>query len=177
MVASLQSPVLFTIARDLGQMQVELFVDEADIGALREGQAVEFRVAAHPSRVFAGEIAQLRLAPLLIQNVVTYVAILAVPNPELLLRPGLTAMVRVKIEERSGVLRLPNAALRFRPLRGETVAKAGDARSAPRNSAIVHVEGKPGLREVMIETGLADERFTEIRAGLAAQDLVVTGYR
>ncbi len=176
-VASLQSPVLFTIARDLSEMQVELFVDEADIGSLREGQAVEFRVAAHPSRFFVGEIAQLRLAPLLIQNVVTYVAILAVSNSERLLRPGLTAMVRVKIEEREGVPRLPNAALRFRPQRGETVTKFGGGRSALRNSALVHVQMRSGLREVMVETGLVDERFTEIRAGLAAEDVVVAGYR
>ena len=176
-VASLQSPVLFTIAQDISQMQVELFVDEADIGVLREGQAVEFRVAAHPSRVFIGEIAQLRLAPLLIQNVVTYVAILAVANTERLLRPGLTAMVRVKIEERDGVLRLPNAALRFRPQRGEIVAKTGEPRAAARNSATVFVQGKSGLREITIETGLADERFTEIRAGLAAEDAVILGYR
>ncbi|MBL8702091.1 MAG: efflux RND transporter periplasmic adaptor subunit [Alphaproteobacteria bacterium] len=175
--ASLQAPVLFTIAQDLGQMQLELFVDEADVGSLREGQAVDFRVAAFPGRSFSGEIQQLRLAPLLIQNVVTYIAIISAANPERLLRPGMTATVRVKVDERERVPRLPNAALRFRPQRGEAVAKVDGARTTTRNTAIVHVDSQQGLREVLVETGLADERFTEIKGGLPADASVVTGYR
>ncbi|MBM3525948.1 MAG: HlyD family efflux transporter periplasmic adaptor subunit, partial [Alphaproteobacteria bacterium] len=175
--ASLQAPVLFTIAQDLSQMQVELFVDEADVGALREGQKVEFRVAAFPGRLFTGEIAQLRLAPLLIQNVVTYIAIIAAPNPDRALRPGMTATVRVKIEEKPSASRLPNAALRFRPARGEAVARLDGLRPTGRGGGVVHVETPQGLREVAVELGLSDELFTEIRSGLAAGDAVVVGYR
>lgn len=175
--ASLQAPILFTIAQDLSQMQVELFIDEADVGALREGQAVEFRVAAFPGRLFGGEIAQLRLAPLLIQNVVTYIAIISAANPERLLRPGMTATVRVKVDERDRVPRLPNAALRFRAQRGEAVTKLDAARPTGRNNAVVHVDTPQGLRETLVELGLADERFTEIKSGLAPTDTVVLGYR
>lgn len=175
-VASLQSPVLFTIARDIEEMRIELFVDEADIGSLREGQRVEFRVAAHPGRVFTGEIIQLRLAPMLIQNVVTYVAMLSAPNPERLLRPGMTATVRVDVEERADVPRLPNAALRFRPQREEKVEKLSGRRPGGR-TGVVHVETRDGLREVAVDLGLVDDRFTEIRGGLPPGASVVTGYR
>jgi HlyD family secretion protein len=174
--ASLQAPVLFTIARDIEEMRIELFVDEADIGSLREGQRVEFRVAAHAGRVFAGEIIQLRLAPMLIQNVVTYVAMLSAPNPERLLRPGMTATVRVDVEERADVLRVPNAALRFRPQREERVDKLPGRRPGGR-TGVVHVETREGLREVAVDLGLVDERFTEIRGGLDPGAVVVTGYR
>ncbi len=174
--ASLQSPILFTIARDIDEMRIELFVDEADIGALREGQRVEFRVAAFPGRSFAGAIVQLRLAPMLIQNVVTYVAMLSAPNPERLLRPGMTATVRVDVEARSDVLRVPNAALRFRPEREEKVERLVGRRPGGR-VGVVHVETREGLREVAVDLGLADARFTEIRGGLDTGTAVVTGYR
>jgi HlyD family secretion protein len=174
--ASLQSPILFTIARDIDEMLIELFVDEADVGVLREGQKVEFRVAAFPGRTFNGAIAQLRLAPMLIQNVVTYVAMLSVPNADRLLRPGMTATVRVDVEERADVPRLPNAALRFRPQREERVEKLPGRRPGGR-TGVVHVEAGDGLREVAVDLGLVDDRYTEIRGGLPPGAAVVTGYR
>jgi HlyD family secretion protein len=124
--ASLQAPTLFTIAEDLTRMQVEAAVDEADIGRLREGMPVAFTVDAFPGQTFRGEIVQIRKAPQVVQNVVTYTTVVAVPNPERKLMPGMTANVRVQVERRDDVVRIPNAALRFRPP-GEAGADAGAA--------------------------------------------------
>ena len=113
--ASFQAPTLFTIARDLTKMQVSTNIDEADIGGLRVGQAANFTVDAFPDDSFHGVVSQIRLAPQTVQNVVTYPVIIDVDNPEGRLRPGMTANVSVPVDERKDVLRVPNAALRFRP--------------------------------------------------------------
>jgi HlyD family secretion protein len=113
--ASLQSPTLFIIAADLTKMQVNASIDEADVGRIRPGQAVTFRVDAYPGQQFEGAVAQIRLQPVVVQNVTTYGTIINVPNPELKLKPGMTANLRVQIATRSDVLRVPNAAIRFRP--------------------------------------------------------------
>src|SRR5262245_46269675 len=113
--ASLQAPTLFTIAEDLTRMQVETAVDEADIGRLREGMAASFTVDAFSGRTFRGEIVQIRKAPQVVQNVVTYTTVIAVANPDRILMPGMTANVRIQVDRRDDTLRVPNAALRFRP--------------------------------------------------------------
>jgi len=113
--ASLQSPTLFIIAADLTKMQVNANIDEADVGRIRPGQHVTFRVDAYPTDEFAGTVAQIRLQPVVVQNVTTYGTVIDVPNPELKLKPGMTANVKVEIARRADVLRIPNAALRFRP--------------------------------------------------------------
>jgi len=113
--ASLQAPVLFTIARDLRDMQVEAAIDEADVGRLKAGQAATFTVDAFPRRTFSGEIRQIRKSPQTVQNVVSYTVIISAANPDLALLPGMTANVRVVVEQRENVLKVPNAALRFRP--------------------------------------------------------------
>jgi HlyD family secretion protein len=113
--ASLQAPVLFTIARDLRDMQVEAAIDEADVGRLRPGQTASFTVDAFPRRTFSGEIRQIRKSPQTVQNVVSYTVVISAANPDLALLPGMTANVRVVVEQRDGVLKVPNAALRFRP--------------------------------------------------------------
>ena len=113
--ASLQSPTLFIIAADLTKMQVNANIDEADVGRIRPAQHVTFRVDAYPSEEFAGTVAQIRLQPVVVQNVTTYGTVIDVPNPELKLKPGMTANVKIEIARRSDVLRIPNAALRFRP--------------------------------------------------------------
>lgn len=113
--ASLQSPTLFIIAADLTKMQVNASIDEADVGRIRPGQTVTFRVDAYPGQEFEGSVAQIRLQPVVVQNVTTYATIINVPNPELKLKPGMTANLRVQIATRSDVLRVPNAAIRFRP--------------------------------------------------------------
>ena len=113
--ASLQAPVLFVIANDLARMQVLASVDEADVGRVREGAEVTFRVDAFPDRTFRGRVEQVRLQPTVVQNVVTYNAIISVDNPGQILMPGMTATVSVVSEKRESVVRVPAAALRFRP--------------------------------------------------------------
>jgi HlyD family secretion protein len=113
--ASLQAPVLFVIANDLDQMQVNASIDEADIGRVKTGQDVTFRVDAFPDQAFKGRLEQVRLQPVVAQNVVTYNTIVAVDNKGQRLMPGMTATVSVVIEERKDAVRVPAAALRFRP--------------------------------------------------------------
>jgi len=120
--ASLQAPVLFTIAQDLRDMQVEASIDEADVGRLRVGQQAGFTVDAFPRRNFSGEIKQIRKSPVNVQNVISYTVVISAANPDQSLLPGMTANVRVVVDRRDSVLKVANAALRFRPL------GAGDAK-------------------------------------------------
>jgi HlyD family secretion protein len=114
--ASMNAPVLYQIAADLTKMQVLANIDEADVGKIRPGQRVEFRVDAYPIDVFTGMVQQVRLQPTVVQNVVVYSTVIAVPNPQLKLKPGMTASpVTIEIARKSDVLRVPAAATRFRP--------------------------------------------------------------
>ena len=113
--ASFQAPVLFVIANDLAKMRVNAAIDEADVGRIEPAQEVSFRVDAYPDRTFAGRIEQVRLQPTTVQNVVTYNTIISVDNAELKLRPGMTATVSVIVHRADDALRIPTAALRFRP--------------------------------------------------------------
>jgi HlyD family secretion protein len=125
--ASLQAPVLFTIAQDLRDMQVEAAIDEADVGRLRVGMPASFAVDAFPRRSFAGEIVQIRKSPLNVQNVVSYTVVISAANPDLALLPGMTANVRVAVENRASALKVPNAALRWRPAGAVEVKAPNDA--------------------------------------------------
>ena len=129
--ASLSTPTLFSIAKDLTDMQIETSVDEADIARVKEGQEVEFTVDAHRGTVFPGTVKQVRIAPGTTDNVVTYPVIISVANPELKLKPGMTANVSVITERRTGVLRVPMAALRFSPPPTDTPAAAATATTSP----------------------------------------------
>jgi HlyD family secretion protein len=113
--ASLQAPTLFTIAKDLTRMQVDTNVSEADVGRVTVGQDATFTVDAYPGRIFRGKVFEVRNAPIIVQNVVTYDVVIQVDNKDLNLKPGMTANVSVMIAHREGVLKIPNAALRFRP--------------------------------------------------------------
>ena len=113
--ASMQAPTLFIIAADLTKMQVNANIDEADVGRIRPNQNVTFRVDAYPGEEFQGSVSQIRLQPVVVQNVTTYGTIINVPNADLKLKPGMTANLRVQIARRPDVLRIANAALRFRP--------------------------------------------------------------
>ncbi len=113
--ASMQAPTIFVIAADLTKMQVNASVDEADVGRIRPGQHVTFRVDAYPAEDFVGTVSQVRLQPVVVQNVTTYGTIIDVPNDQLKLKPGMTANLKVEIAHRPDVLRIPNASLRFRP--------------------------------------------------------------
>lgn len=113
--ASMQAPTLFVLAADLTKMQVVADIDESDVGRIRPGQRVSFQVDAYPAEDFAGTVSQVRLQPQVVQNVVTYATVIDVPNGQLKLKPGMTANVSIEIAHRENVLRVPNAALRFRP--------------------------------------------------------------
>ncbi len=113
--ASMQAPTLFIIAADLTKMQVNANIDEADVGRIRPGQHVTFKVDAYPTDTFEGTVSQIRLQPVVVSNVTTYGTVIDVPNAQLKLKPGMTANVKVEIAKRSDVLRVPAAALRFRP--------------------------------------------------------------
>jgi HlyD family secretion protein len=125
--ASLQAPVLFTIARDLRDMQVEAAIDEADVGRLRVGLPATFAVDAFPRRSFQGEIRQIRKSPQNVQNVVSYTVVISAQNPDMALLPGMTANVRIVVEHRASALKVPNAALRWRPAGAADAREPGDA--------------------------------------------------
>src|SRR6266404_2951702 len=113
--ASMNAPVLFIIANDLSKMQIDANVSEADVGAVEERQPVSFTVDAFPSRTFVGKVVQIRNSPITVQNVVTYDTVIGVDNPDLKLKPGMTATLSITTAQRNGVLRIPNGALRFKP--------------------------------------------------------------
>lgn len=125
--ASFNTPTLFQIANDLRNMQIEAMVSEADVGGVEEGQPVRFTVDAFPSRQFRGTVRQVRFAPSTNQNVVNYTTVVSVNNADLKLRPGMTANASIITAQRSGVLRIPNAALRFRPPENAVVQGRGPA--------------------------------------------------
>lgn len=178
--ASLQSPVLFTIAETLTKMQVETSVDEADIGRLAESMAASFTVDSLPGRTFEGSIRQIRKSPQVVQNVVTYTVVIAADNPDLKLLPGMTANVRIIVERRANALKLPNAALRFRAPAGAPV-QAADGASQP-TAATSNAGPAPGpagniqaVRERLIrdlalsesQIQALDAAFAEFRSQLA----------
>lgn len=173
--ASLSAPTLFQIANDLTRMQINAYVAEADIGRVEAGQEVEFTVDAFPQRTFRGQVAQVRNAPTTVQNVVTYDTMIAVHNADLQLKPGMTANVSIIITRRSAVLRLPNAALRFRlPDNGAAAATRGRRTGGASRTRTVYrlVNGQP--EPVAVQTGISDGIHTEVLDGLQEQDLVIT---
>jgi HlyD family secretion protein len=145
--ASLQAPTLFLIADDLRRMEIAANIDEADVGRVREGQRVTFTVNAYPGRTFEGRVKQLRLGSQTVQNVVIYTAIISVENPRLELKPGMTANLRIETERRDDVVRVPNAALRWRP----PSAPAEIAAPAPLAPEQAQQGGAAAIRRVMQE--------------------------
>ncbi len=127
--ASFSSPTLFTIGEDLTKMQVNTNIDEADVGRIKTGMEAAFTVDAYPGETFSGTISQIRLAATTVQNVVTYNAIIDVPNPQLKLKPGMTANVKILIEKAEKVLKFPNSALRFKPSLSDLEMEAAFKRS------------------------------------------------
>jgi len=203
--ASMSAPTLFVLARDLTRMQVNAKIDEADIGRIQPGQAVEFAVDAYTGEKFTGQVRQVRLQPVVEQNVVSYVTVVDVPNPELKLKPGMTATVTVEIARADEALRVPTGALRFRPTAelftalGQQVPPErgpGDARTArggnrpvpapemrrnrdasPRmGRTAVWVLREGQLRRVPVQTSTSDGVVTAVVGGeLNEGDQVVTG--
>jgi HlyD family secretion protein len=167
-----EAKALFKIANDLREMEVHGKIDEADIGRVKPGQKVGFTVDAYPSRVFAGRVVQVRMSPEVVQNVVTYTVIISAPNPERVLLPGMTASLRIVIDESVDVLKLPSQALRFWP-KEELVA----AESSGHGSATVWVIGNDGRPSpVPVTVGLSDSNWRELRSGpLSEGQAVIVG--
>ncbi len=168
--ASFQTPTLFVIAEDLTKMQVNANVSEADIGTVRAEQTATFSVDAYPERGFTGVVSQVRNAPLNVQNVITYDVVIAADNTDLALRPGMTANVDIVTGRREQVLRVPTAALRFRP-----PAVEGEAVAAPAGAAVWRlVDDAP--EPVSVTPGLTDDSYTEVHgSALREGDAVIVG--
>ena len=168
--ASLEAPTLFTLAQDLRQMEVHANIDEADIGRIRLGQRATFTVDAYPQHTFSGVVTEIRKAPELIQNVVTYTVVLSTQNPDLVLLPGMTALVNVVVDEAKDVLNVPNAALRFQPPE-DRVAGAVAGRAV----VWIHHAGEAPI-PVDVVLGRTNESATEIVAdSLRAGQQVIVG--
>ena len=174
--ASFQAPKIFTLAESLSHMQVEATIDEADIGQLKEGQDATFNVDAYPEKTFTGKVAQVRMEPVTVQNVVTYTIIIKLPNPGNLLRPGMTAEVNVCVGSRSDALRLPNAALRYRPTIPQGEEGAAEAPAASDTDRIWVPGAGNHPRPVDVKVGISNGQYSEILAGaLKEGDPVIIG--
>jgi HlyD family secretion protein len=203
--ASLQAPTLFLIAQDLTKMQVDTNVDEADVGRVALDQEATFTVDSHPGQVFRGRVVQIRQAPQVVQNVVTYDTVVAVGNPELKLMPGMTANVKILVARREGTLLVPNAAFRVRVDGAAPAAAAGSpGQRGAQGMAGGRPPGAPGMGpgrgadpgtkgtpdagkqriwvlqdgkavERMLRTGLSDGQKTEILEGLQEGEPVIVG--
>ena len=174
--ASFQTPTLFLVAKDLTKMQVDTNLSESDVGGVREGQNASFTVDAYPRRTFNGTVAQVRQAPITVQNVVTYDVVVNVSNPELLLKPGMTANVTIVTDRVDNVLRVPLQALRFSPYRKAYAHLAAVEQGGTRHEgAAVWVQDKSGLRRVAITRGIDDGTYVQVIGGkLTAGEVVVT---
>jgi len=202
--ASFQAPTLFTIAEDLTKMQVQADVDQSDISRVSVGQTARFTVDAYADEPFSGQISQIRLNATQNQNVITYPVMIDVPNPDAKLKPKMTADVTIEVARVSDVLRVPNAALRFRPIETATTAGSGGNAGASKQGRqqggsgfskaaealgqaaggsptkrgqtvyVLDASGEP--KATQVRTGISDGRFTAIVSGdLKAGDRVITG--
>lgn len=196
--ATMTTPVLFTLAENLTQMELQVKVDEADVGQVKEGQDATFNVDAYPSRAYPARITRVGLGSTTTDNVVSYLTVLEVKNPDLSLRPGMTATATILTQQRDDVLLVPNAALRFTPGNGSGSGAAAKtslvaslvprppAGQAKRSTAAAPAQGETrqlwvlrnGLAEaVQVTTGASNGRQTEIQGDtLQAGDAVITDY-
>jgi HlyD family secretion protein len=182
--ASFSTPTLVTIAQDLTKMQIEVSVDEADISRIQLHQNATFTVDSYPEQTFRGKVIQIRSAPVINQNVVTYIVVVNVDNSDMKLKPGMTANVSVEVAKKDDVLKLPPAALRFKPKGKGDEAKAkgsgngdrsgasgqrpaGGGKGGPGKGKGLQVyllkEGKPAA--VMVKTGIANNSSIELVEG------------
>jgi HlyD family secretion protein len=171
--ASMSAPTLFVIANDLTRMQVDASIDEADIGRVEAGQDVRFRVDAYPDDVFTGSVTQVRLQPVVTQNVVSYTTVIDVPNVDGRLKPGMTANVSIEVARADDVITVPNAALRFTHPADAALPIPVDEEEFGGRVWIVR-DGQ--LAPLLVETGVSNETTTAIVGGeLEERMRVVTG--
>lgn len=183
--ASYQTPSIAAIARDLNQMQVEVNVDEADIGGVKEGQKAQFTVDSHPTEIFEGEVTQIRLSPTTSNNVVTYTVIVKVQNRDGMLMPGMTANVSLIVRELTDVLTVPNSAFRFKPVDPATQNNIamGGGRGTGGSRANIATDVTPAVYLLIkkepvkaeVKRGMTDGQRTEVLSGLSEGDIVITG--
>ncbi len=173
--ASFSTPTLFSIAQDLSKMQVVANVDEADIGQVKEGQTVSFTVDAFPDDVFNGKVTQVRLEATTTSNVVTYQVVIDAPNPELKLKPGLTANVTIYTLQHKNVVVIPSKALRFKPDAKvlNTFGVKGATKPVNAGSKAVWVKTKEGIKPVIVTVGETDGVNTELISGINPGEEVV----
>ena len=187
--ASLQAPIIFAIANDLTKMQIDANVAEADVGVVKIDQNVDFTVDAFPMQTFHGKVVQVRNAPITVQNVVTYDTVIGVSNPDLKLKPGMTANVSIVIEHKDDVLQIKNAALRYRPPNATPVerrrtrtsrpgrpveGRSGGVSEGTERTVYVLPSGAGRPQSAQIKTGISDGVLTEVVEGLKEGDRVVT---
>jgi HlyD family secretion protein len=189
--AGLNAPVLFTVANDLGKMQIDTNISEADVGNIKEDEDVDFFVDAFPTTTFHGKVIQVRNAATTVQNVVTYDAVISVSNPDLILKPGMTANVSIIIAHRDDALQIPNSVFRLRmpeelakvpdtsePSKDSTEkpGKRGKGKKNNPSSPTVYVlsDNETNPKPVKIKTGISDGINTEVLDGLKEGDKVVT---
>jgi HlyD family secretion protein len=165
--ASLAAPTLFLIAQDLTKMQVDTNVSEADVGRVRVNQPAMFTVDAYPGRTFDGTVTSIREAPINVQNVITYDAVIGVSNADLKLFPGMTANVKILVTTRSNALRVPNAALRYHPALEASASRGttGTGKETVPRKAVWILDGNGAPQRVEVSTGETDGTFTEVTGG------------
>jgi HlyD family secretion protein len=176
--ASFQAPVIFVIAQDLTKMQVDTNVDESDMGAIKLNQPATFTVDAYPGQAFRGRVAQIRQAPINVQNVVTYDVVIEVSNPNLKLFPGMTANATIFTGHVSNAVRIPKAALRFHPRlapKQDAVPKQMPAQQQPLQTVyVLNQHGQP--QAMRVKTGISDVNYAEaVGDDLVEVQEVVTG--
>ena len=162
--ANFAAPELFQIAQDLSKMQVDANIDESEVAKVHVGQIAQFTVDAMPSRTFEALVRQVRQSATNIQNVITYDAVMDVPNPDLGLLPGMTANIRIPVQVREGVLRVPNTALRYRPGTNKGTPAPPPAKAQPFQTVyVLNTAGMPEARKVQI--GISDGLYSELVSG------------
>src|SRR5436190_2196009 len=183
--ASLQAPVIFQLANDLAKMQIDSNVAEADVGVVQVGQDVDFTVDAFPTQTFHGKVVQVRNAPITVQNVVTYDTVIGVSNPDLKLKPGMTANVSIIAARKDNVFQIKNAALRYRPSEAGATemgsrspssrgGRGAGGRERTTSERTVYVLSGSQPTPAQIKTGISDGVVTEVVEGLKEGDRVVT---
>jgi HlyD family secretion protein len=172
--ASMSAPTLFVLAADLSKMQLSASVDESDVGQVRPGQPVTFRVDAYPSETFVGTVSQVRLDATVVSDVVTYAAIIDAPNAAMKLKPGMTAVASIEIARHDDVLRVPSEALRFKP-DAEALARFGvkGAAAPTAKASTVWISNGTSISPVVVKTGEHDLSRTEILGAPFAEDTAV----
>ncbi|HHT9152039.1 MAG TPA: efflux RND transporter periplasmic adaptor subunit [Candidatus Hypogeohydataceae bacterium YC40] len=175
--AAFQTPTLFIIARDLRELEAHLDVNEADVGGIKPGQRATFYVTAYPGTTFDAKVVEVRNYPRVTQNVVTYDVVLKVDNKELKLKPGMTANATIFVAEKKNVLKIPNTALRFRPPKESEKQNGAPPQELKGSQHLVYtLKGKGELKPLIVDTGISDDKVTEMVEGnLKEGDQVVVG--